>query len=151
MLDVGSVRQAAIASLVDQMFEGNPRQDAEFLRFRRAIRKSILISAPERHRSIITPTLPGQSLVQIAGRKQRGLRLSEHRAVHPHRKHLEDIRAVQRRSRSALQGMVRRFTAKVLDNRPRPECWGWQMNAPHRGRETSTTFSGLDGTISYNQ
>ena len=76
-------------------------------------------------------------------RPQAGLRLSEHRAVH-HAGASRGHRAVQCRSRSALQGMVRR-SRQGARYRPRPDAGlGDERAAP--GRE-SRHFQRLDDDL----
>ena len=140
MRDVGSV-DSRYRKLVDQMFEEIVAKVPGF-RMPKGHQESILISAPDAQ-VYYHADLPGQSLVQIAGRKR--VYVYPNTAPFITAEHLEDIALFNVEVDLPYKEWYDDH-AKVLDIGP-GQMLGWQMNAPHRV-ENLDTFS-VSMTISY--
>ena len=140
MRDVGSV-DSRYRKLVDKMFEEIHARMPSF-EIPRGHQESILISAPNAQ-VYYHADMPGQSLVQIAGRKR--VYVYPNSAPFITAEHLEDIALFNVEVDLPYKDWYDDH-AKVLDIGP-GQMLGWQMNAPHRV-ENLDTFS-VSMTISY--
>jgi hypothetical protein len=127
--------------LVDRMFEEIVAKVPDF-KFPKGHQESILISAPDAQ-VYYHADMPGQSLVQIAGRKR--VYVYPNSAPFITAEHLEDIALFNVEVDLPYKDWYDDH-AKVLDIGP-GQMLGWQMNAPHRV-ENLDTFS-VSMTISY--
>jgi hypothetical protein len=140
MRDVGSV-DSRYRKLVDQMFEEICEKVPGFEK-PKGHQESILISSPDAQ-VYYHADLPGQSLVQIAGRKR--VYVYPNNAPFITDRHLEDIALYNVEVDLPYKDWYDDH-AKVLDIGP-GQMLGWDMNAPHRV-ENLDTFS-VSMTISY--
>ena len=140
MRDVGMV-DSRYRKLVDQMFEEICARVPGF-EMPEGHQESILISSPDAQ-VYYHADLPGQSLVQIAGRKR--VYVYPNTAPFITSRHLEDIALFNVEVDLPYKDWYDDH-AKVLDIGP-GQMLGWQMNAPHRV-ENLDTFS-VSMTISY--
>ncbi|MEA2889943.1 MAG: hypothetical protein QOI05_736, partial [Bradyrhizobium sp.] len=127
--------------LVDRMFEEIVARVPDF-KTPKGHQESILISAPDAQ-VYYHADMPGQSLVQIAGRKRVYVYPNSAPFITP--EHLEDIALFNVEVDLPYKEWYDDH-AKVLDIGP-GQMLGWQMNAPHRV-ENLDTFS-VSMTISY--
>jgi hypothetical protein len=127
--------------LVDRMFEEIVAKVPDF-EIPKGHQESILISAPDAQ-VYYHADMPGQSLVQIAGRKR--VYVYPNSAPFITAEHLEDIALFNVEVDLPYKDWYDDH-AKVLDIGP-GQMLGWQMNAPHRV-ENLDTFS-VSMTISY--
>jgi len=127
--------------LVDRMFEEIVAKVPDFA-IPKGHQESILISAPDAQ-VYYHADMPGQSLVQIAGRKR--VYVYPNSAPFITAEHLEDIALFNVEVDLPYKDWYDDH-AKVLDIGP-GQMRGWQMNAPHRV-ENLDTFS-VSMTISY--
>ena len=127
--------------LVDRMFEEIVAKVPDF-EIPKGHQESILISAPNAQ-VYYHADMPGQSLVQIAGRKRVYVYPNSAPFITP--EHLEDIALFNVEVDLPYKDWYDDH-AKVLDIGP-GQMLGWQMNAPHRV-ENLDTFS-VSMTISY--
>ena len=127
--------------LVDRMFEEIVAKVPDF-EIPKGHQESILISAPDAQ-VYYHADMPGQSLVQIAGRKR--VYVYPNSAPFITAEHLEDIALFNVEVDLPYKDWYDEH-AKVLDICP-GQMLGWQMNAPHRV-ENLDTFS-VSMTISY--
>lgn len=140
MRNVGTV-DSRYRKLVDKMFEEICAKVPGF-EMPRDHQESILISSPDAQ-VYYHADLPGQSLVQIAGRKRVYVYPNTAPFITP--EHLEDIALFNVEVDLPYQDWYDEH-AKVLDIGP-GQMLGWPMNAPHRV-ENLDTFS-VSLTISY--
>jgi hypothetical protein len=127
--------------LVDRMFEEIVAKVPDF-KFPKGHQESILISGPDAQ-VYYHADMPGQSLVQISGRKR--VYVYPNSAPFITAEHLEDIALFNVEVDLPYKEWYDDH-AKVLDIGP-GQMLGWQMNAPHRV-ENLDTFS-VSMTISY--
>jgi hypothetical protein len=132
---------ARYGRLVDRMFEEIVAKVPDF-EIPKGHQESILISAPDAQ-VYYHADMPGQSLVQIAGRKRVYVYPNSAPFITP--EHLEDIALFNVEVDLPYKDWYDDH-AKVLDIGP-GQMLGWQMNAPHRV-ENLDTFS-VSMTISY--
>jgi hypothetical protein len=140
MRDVGAV-DSRYRELVDRMFEEIVARVPRF-KTPKGHQESILISSPDAQ-VYYHADLPGQSLVQISGRKR--VWVYPNSAPFITAKHLEDIALFNVEVDLPYKDWYDDH-AKVLDIGP-GQMLGWQMNAPHRV-ENLDSFS-VSMTISY--
>jgi hypothetical protein len=140
MRDVGAV-DSRYRELVDRMFEEIVAKVPGF-KTPRGHQESILISSPDAQ-VYYHADLPGQSLVQISGRKR--VWVYPNSAPFITAEHLEDIALFNVEVDLPYKDWYDDH-AKVLDIGP-GQMLGWQMNAPHRV-ENLDSFS-VSMTISY--
>jgi hypothetical protein len=140
MRDVGAV-DSRYRELVDRMFEEIVAKVPGF-KTPRGHHESILISSPDAQ-VYYHADLPGQSLVQISGRKR--VWVYPNSAPFITAEHLEDIALFNVEVDLPYKDWYDDH-AKVLDIGP-GQMLGWQMNAPHRV-ENLDSFS-VSMTISY--
>jgi hypothetical protein len=140
MRDVGAV-DSRYRKLVDRMFEEVAAKVPGF-EIPKAHQESILISSPDAQ-VYYHADLPGQSLIQIAGRKRVYVYPNTAPFIRP--EHLEDIALFNVEVDLPYKEWYEDY-AKVLDIGP-GQMLGWPMNAPHRV-ENLDTFS-VSMTISY--
>jgi hypothetical protein len=140
MRDVGAV-DSRYRELVDRMFAEIVARVPGF-KTPKGHQESILISSPDAQ-VYYHADLPGQSLVQIAGRKR--VWVYPNSAPFITAEHLEDIALFNVEVDLPYKDWYDGH-AKVLDIGP-GQMLGWQMNAPHRV-ENLDTFS-VSMTISY--
>jgi hypothetical protein len=140
MRDVGSV-DSRYRKLVDRMFEEVATKVPGF-EIPKGHQESILISSPDAQ-VYYHADLPGQGLVQIAGRKRVYVYPNTAPFIRP--EHLEDIALFDVEVDLPYKDWYDDH-AKVLDIGP-GQMLGWPMNAPHRV-ENLDTFS-VSMTISY--
>jgi hypothetical protein len=140
MRDVGAV-DGRYRKLVDQMFEEIHAKMPSFS-IPKGHQENILISSPDAQ-VYYHADLPGQGLVQIAGRKRVYVYPNTAPFITP--QHLEDIALFDVEVDLPYKEWYDDH-AKVLDIGP-GQMLGWQMNAPHRV-ENLDTFS-VSMTISY--
>jgi hypothetical protein len=140
MRDVGAV-DSRYRELVDRMFEEIVAKVPGF-KTPRGHQESILISSPDAQ-VYYHADLPGQSLVQISGRKR--VWVYPNSAPFIAAEHLEDIALFNVEVDLPYKDWYDDH-AKVLDIGP-GQMLGWQMNAPHRV-ENLDSFS-VSMTISY--
>jgi hypothetical protein len=140
MRDVGSV-DSRYRKLVDRMFEEVATKVPGF-EIPKGHQESILISSPDAQ-VYYHADLPGQGLVQIAGRKRVYVYPNTAPFIRP--EHLEDIALFDVEVDLPYKDWYDHH-AKVLDIGP-GQMLGWPMNAPHRV-ENLDTFS-VSMTISY--
>jgi hypothetical protein len=140
MRDVGAV-DSRYRKLVDRMFEEVAAKVPGF-EIPKAHQESILISSPDAQ-VYYHADLPGQSLIQIAGRKRVYVYPNTAPFIRP--EHLEDIALFNVEVDLPYKEWYDDY-AKVLDIGP-GQMLGWPMNAPHRV-ENLDTFS-VSMTISY--
>ena len=140
MRDVGAV-DSRYREMVDRMFEEIVARVPGF-KTPKGHQESILISSPDAQ-VYYHADLPGQSLVQIAGRKR--VWVYPNSAPFITAEHLEDIALFNVEVDLPYKDWYDGH-AKVLDIGP-GQMLGWQMNAPHRV-ENLDTFS-VSMTISY--
>jgi hypothetical protein len=140
MRDVGAV-DSRYREMVDRMFEEIVARVPGF-KTPKGHQESILISSPDAQ-VYYHADLPGQSLVQIAGRKR--VWVYPNSAPFITAEHLEDIALFNVEVDLPYKDWYDDH-AKVLDIGP-GQMLGWQMNAPHRV-ENLDTFS-VSMTISY--
>jgi hypothetical protein len=140
MRDVGSVDRR-YRELVDRMFAEIVAKVPGF-EIPRDHQESILISSPDAQ-VYYHADLPGQSLVQIAGRKRVWVYPNSAPFITP--QHLEDIALFDVEVDLPYKNWYDDH-ARVLDIGP-GQMLGWPMNAPHRV-ENLDTFS-VSMTISY--
>ena len=140
MRDVGAV-DSRYREMVDRMFEEIVARVPGF-KTPKGHQESILISSPDAQ-VYYHADLPGQSLVQIAGRKR--VWVYPNSAPFITAEHLEDIALFNVEVDLPYKEWYDDH-AKVLDIGP-GQMLGWQMNAPHRV-ENLDSFS-VSMTISY--
>jgi hypothetical protein len=140
MRDVGAV-DGRYRELVDRMFEEIVAKVPGF-KTPRGHQESILISSPDAQ-VYYHADLPGQSLVQISGRKR--VWVYPNSAPFITAEHLEDIALFNVEVDLPYKDWYDDH-ARVLDIGP-GQMLGWQMNAPHRV-ENLDSFS-VSMTISY--
>jgi hypothetical protein len=140
MRDVGAV-DSRYRKLVDRMFEEVAAKVPGF-EIPKAHQESILISSPDAQ-VYYHADLPGQHLIQIAGRKRVYVYPNTAPFIRP--EHLEDIALFNVEVDLPYKEWYEDY-AKVLDIGP-GQMLGWPMNAPHRV-ENLDTFS-VSMTISY--
>ena len=140
MRDVGAV-DSRYRKLVDRMFEEAAAKVPGF-EIPKAHQESILISSPDAQ-VYYHADLPGQNLIQIAGRKRVYVYPNTAPFIRP--EHLEDIALFNVEVDLPYKEWYEDY-AKVLDIGP-GQMLGWPMNAPHRV-ENLDTFS-VSMTISY--
>jgi hypothetical protein len=140
MRDVGAV-DSRYRKLVDRMFEEVAAKVPGF-EIPKAHQESILISSPDAQ-VYYHADLPGQNLIQIAGRKRVYVYPNTAPFIRP--EHLEDIALFNVEVDLPYKEWYEDY-AKVLDIGP-GQMLGWPMNAPHRV-ENLDTFS-VSMTISY--
>ncbi len=140
MRDVGAV-DSRYHKLVDRMFEEVAAKVPGF-EIPKAHQESILISSPDAQ-VYYHADLPGQNLIQIAGRKRVYVYPNTAPFIRP--EHLEDIALFNVEVDLPYKEWYEDY-AKVLDIGP-GQMLGWPMNAPHRV-ENLDTFS-VSMTISY--
>ena len=140
MRDVGAV-DSRYRKLVDQMFEEIAAKVPSF-EMPKGHQESILISSPDAQ-VYYHADLPGQGLVQIAGRKRVYVYPNTAPFITP--QHLEDIALFDVEVDLPYKDWYDDH-AKVLDIGP-GQMLSWPMNAPHRV-ENLDTFS-VSMTISY--
>jgi hypothetical protein len=140
MRDVGAV-DSRYRKLVDRMFEEIAAKVPGF-DIPKDHQESILISSPDAQ-VYYHADLPGQSLVQLVGRKR--VWVYPNSAPFITAEHLEDIALFNVEVDLPYKDWYDEH-AKVLDIGP-GQMLGWQMNAPHRV-ENLDTFS-VSMTISY--
>ena len=140
MRDVGSV-DSRYRKLVDRMFEEVATKVPGF-EIPKGHQESILISSPDAQ-VYYHADLPGQGLLQIAGRKRVYVYPNTAPFIRP--EHLEDIALFDVEVDLPYKDWYDHH-AKVLDIGP-GQMLGWPMNAPHRV-ENLDTFS-VSMTISY--
>ena len=140
MRDVGAV-DSRYRKLVDRMFEEVAAKVPGF-EIPKAHQESILISSPDAQ-VYYHADLPGQSLIQIAGRKRVYVYPNTAPFIRP--EHLEDIALFNVEVDLPYKEWYEDY-AEVLDIGP-GQMLGWPMNAPHRV-ENLDTFS-VSMTISY--